>query len=114
MLGRRMCLIRIAPIAVALALALSSNAAASTVVTIQFDDGNADAYAAGQLLADRGMHATFYVNSGAIGSAGHMSWTQLHDLVAAGNEIGGHTLEHKNLKTLPTAGAGHQVCDERT
>jgi peptidoglycan/xylan/chitin deacetylase (PgdA/CDA1 family) len=85
----------------------------STVVTIQFDDGVADQYGALGPLSAHGMHATFYVNTGFIGDSAHMSWAQLQDLYAAGNEIGGHTLTHTNIKKLKPADARVQVCDDR-
>ena len=88
-------------------------AAAQTVVTIEFDDGNADQYQALAMLNARGMHATFYVNTGFIGDSTHMSWSQLHDLFTAGNEIAGHTLTHANLKHLKYADAHYQVCQDR-
>src|SRR5438132_12279341 len=88
-------------------------AAAQTVVTIEFDDGNADQYQALAMLNAHGMHATFYVNTGFIGDSTHMSWSQLHDLFAAANEIGGHTLTHANLKHLKYADAHYQVCQDR-
>jgi peptidoglycan/xylan/chitin deacetylase (PgdA/CDA1 family) len=90
-----------------------SAATAPTVVTIQFDDGVSDQYAALPLLTSHGMHATFYVNSGVIGDAAHMSWTQLQDLAAAGNEIAGHTLTHANIKKLKTGPARQEVCGDR-
>ena len=62
----------------------------------------ADQYGALALLNAHGMHATFYVNSGPIGDADHMSWAQLGDLAAAGNEIAGHTVTHANVKKLKT------------
>src|SRR5258707_10422582 len=88
-------------------------ATSPTVVTIEFDDGNADAYQALALLNAHGMHATFYVNTGVIGDSAHMSWTQLQSLFTAGNDIGGHTLTHANLKHLKTADARIQVCQDR-
>jgi len=88
-------------------------ATSPTVVTIQFDDGNANQYQALALLNAHGMHATFYVNSGVIGDSAHLSWSQLQDLFAAGNDIGGHTLTHTNLKHLKTADARQQVCQDR-
>jgi endoglucanase len=84
-----------------------------TVVTIQFDDGVADQYGALAMLNAHGMHATFYVNTGVIGDADHLSWAQIQDLAAAGNEIGGHTLHHVNLKPLKTADARMEVCQDR-
>jgi peptidoglycan/xylan/chitin deacetylase (PgdA/CDA1 family) len=88
-------------------------AAARTVVTIQFDDGTADAFDALAILQAHGMRATFYVNSGLIGTTGHMSWDQLQSLAQAGNEIAGHTLTHENLRGLSPAEARRQVCDDR-
>jgi peptidoglycan/xylan/chitin deacetylase (PgdA/CDA1 family) len=94
--------------------ARSARAATSpTVVTIQFDDGNANQYQALALLNAHGMHATFYVNTGVIDDSAHLSWSQLQDLFAAGNDIGGHTLTHANLKHLKTADARMQVCQDR-
>jgi len=84
-----------------------------TVVTIQFDDGTADQYGARVILSNHGMHATFYVNTGVIGDADHMSWAQLTDLATDGNEIAGHTLTHANLKHLKVADARQQVCGDR-
>jgi peptidoglycan/xylan/chitin deacetylase (PgdA/CDA1 family) len=84
-----------------------------TVVTIQFDDGVADQYGTLAILNAHDMHATFYVNTAVIGDADHMSWAQLQDLAAAGNEIAGHTLHHVNLKPLKVADARLEVCQDR-
>jgi len=59
------------------------------------------------------MRATFYVNTGTTGDATHLSWTQLHALAADGNDIGGHTLDHVNLKHLKMAAARQQICGDR-
>jgi len=90
-------------------------AATPTVVVLQFDDGYADQYPALSSLTAHGMHATFFVNSGPItaGDPTRLSWTQLQDLYAAGNEIAGHTVDHVNIKKLKEAPARHQVCDDR-
>ena len=90
-----------------------AGAQGQTVVSIQFDDGSADQYTARALLAAHQMHATFYVNSGVLGDAVHLTWAQLHDLSADGNEIAGHTLTHANLKHLKADAARHEVCDDR-
>jgi len=86
---------------------------AATVVSIQFDDGSAVQYGALAIMNANGMHATFYVSSAFIDDSTHLSWAQLGDLFAAGNEIGGHTLTHAHLKHLKTADARHEVCDDR-
>ncbi len=86
---------------------------AVTVVTIQFDDGNADQLNALALLSARNMAATFYINSGFIGDATHLSVADLQILHATGNEIGGHTIDHANIKKLKTADARYEVCTDR-
>jgi peptidoglycan/xylan/chitin deacetylase (PgdA/CDA1 family) len=90
-----------------------AQAAAVTVVSIQFDDGNVDQNTARDALAAHGMHATFYVNSGSIDTADHLSWAQLTALAADGHEITGHTVDHVNLKKLKAVALQHQVCDDR-
>jgi peptidoglycan/xylan/chitin deacetylase (PgdA/CDA1 family) len=84
-----------------------------TVVTIGFDDGTVDQFNALRVLKHHGMHATFFINSGFIGDSEHMSVAQLTSLAAAGNEIGGHTVDHANIQPLSTAEATAEVCDDR-
>jgi peptidoglycan/xylan/chitin deacetylase (PgdA/CDA1 family) len=91
----------------------TASAGGPTIVTIEFDDGNADQFQALDMLNAHGMHATFYVNTSFIGDSAHLSWTQLQQLFAAGNDIGGHTLTHTDLKKLKTAAARQQVCQDR-
>jgi len=86
---------------------------AVTVVTIQFDDGNADQINALAPLQARKMVATFYINSGFIGDPTHLSTTDLHALFNAGNEIAGHTIDHANVKKLKTADARQEICGDR-
>jgi peptidoglycan/xylan/chitin deacetylase (PgdA/CDA1 family) len=90
-------------------------AAASTVVTIGFDDGTADQLGALPILQAHGMTATFFVNSGSIADPEHehLSWADLHSLFDAGNEIAGHTVNHVNLAPLTTAEARQEVCTDR-
>ena len=91
-----------------------AHAAPLTVVTIQFDDGNADTiqWIDGSLNT-HGFNATWYVNSGSISTAGHLTWAQLTSLSAAGNEIGSHTINHVDIKKLKLADARFQVCQDR-
>src|SRR6266567_3697441 len=91
-------------------------ASATTVVSLTFDDGRQTQYAARTPLAAHGMHGTFYVNSGLVGSTTsdwHMTWSQLHDLAADGNEITGHSLTHSHLTTLSTSQLQQEICDDR-
>jgi len=114
-IGRSLLLILLALVALGLASATPAapTSTVETVVTIQFDDGRENAYGALPILEAHGMHATFYVNTDLLGGSGYMSWGQLADLAAAGNEIAGHTLTHANLKRLSTAAARREVCNDR-
>jgi peptidoglycan/xylan/chitin deacetylase (PgdA/CDA1 family) len=96
-----------------LAVPAVSHAAPLTVVTIQFDDGNADVYQWASSLNTHGFHATFYVNSGNIGTSGKMTWAQLTTLSQGGNEIASHTVDHVDIKKLKLADARYQVCQDR-
>jgi peptidoglycan/xylan/chitin deacetylase (PgdA/CDA1 family) len=87
--------------------------ARDTIVSLTFDDGNADNFAVAVVLQQYGMHATFYIPSGLVGSRGYMSWQQLHALQQGGNEIGGHSLDHVNIGELQPAALRHEVCDDR-
>ena len=89
------------------------SAGQQTVVTIGFDDGYADQYNARSIFSSHAMHATFFVNSAMVGDSTHMTWAQLQDLYADGNEIAGHGLTHANLKSHKVYPLMHEVCDDR-
>lgn len=92
-----------------------AQAASPTVVSLTFDDGQSSQYSVLPMLQSRGMKGTFYINSGMVGSSGYyMTWAQVQELHNAGNEIGGHTLTHKDLTTLSLSAATTEVCDDRT
>ncbi len=83
------------------------------IVSLTFDDGFGSQSSAAQILRERGMRGTFYVNSGMIGEPGRLSREQLRKLVADGHEIGGHTTDHVHLPTVDTSEELRQVCDDR-
>jgi peptidoglycan/xylan/chitin deacetylase (PgdA/CDA1 family) len=89
--------------------------AGQTIVTLTFDDGTEDQYRAREMLAAHGgMDATFFVNSSVIGSnPSYMTWQQLKNLYADGNEVAGHTMNHPHLTTSDADEAGRQVCYDR-
>jgi peptidoglycan/xylan/chitin deacetylase (PgdA/CDA1 family) len=90
--------------------------ARTTDVSLTFDDGLKSAYGLRSMLADHDVHATFYVNSGTIDRhyGAVMTWAQISDLAADGNDIGGHTVDHRNITRGTYAWVHRQVCDDRT
>ncbi|WP_406369927.1 polysaccharide deacetylase family protein [Streptomyces sp. NBC_00647] len=95
---------------------------------LTFDDGYADfASTVAPLLAARGLGSTLYVTTGALSAAGRpsgggpfpsvatLSWAQVRELDAAGVEIGGHTVNHPQLDTLPRTSVREEVagCKQR-
>jgi peptidoglycan/xylan/chitin deacetylase (PgdA/CDA1 family) len=85
--------------------ALASGKRPARAVVLTFDDGYADAATTAlPLLRKYGAHATFYVSSGFVGSARHLTWKQMRDLRAAGNEVACHGTLHLDLTTLDAAG----------
>jgi peptidoglycan/xylan/chitin deacetylase (PgdA/CDA1 family) len=80
-------------------------------VSMTFDDGDASQYQTLGPLSAHGMHATYYIPS----NDHSMSWSQVDDLYAHGNDIGGHTLDHVDLtsSSLTYDQKVHEVCDDR-
>src|SRR4051794_19083048 len=104
---------RAATLAVVALLAVPLGArAASTTVSIQFDDGRGE-HAVRAILAKHHVHATFFINTGYVGTPDHFTWKDLHDLAADGNEIAGHTLTHRDLATLSPAEQRREICGDR-
>jgi peptidoglycan/xylan/chitin deacetylase (PgdA/CDA1 family) len=98
-------------------LAAATASAQTTVVSLTFDHGLLNQYTAVRpLLKQHGLRATFFVNSGHIGTDKYyyMSWGQLQALYADGNEVGGHTLTHANPTGLTPDQQRTEVCDDRT
>ena len=84
------------------------------VVSLTFDDGYANQFtAAAPILAAHGMQGTFFVPSGFVGSSVYMSWSQVSALVAAGNEVGGHTVDHVDLTSVTASQARQEICADR-
>jgi peptidoglycan/xylan/chitin deacetylase (PgdA/CDA1 family) len=114
---------QLATVAVAVVLAMlplnamTAQAATGPVtVSLTFDDTLASQYTLGyqQALAPHGDGATFFVNSGIVGSGtSKLTWAQLQDMQAHGQEIGGKTVDGANLTTLTAAAATAEVCNDR-
>ncbi len=86
----------------------------NTVVSLTFDDGDADNYSVRSVLTENNLHATFYVVSGFTNSNGYMTDGQLRDLYNDGNEIGGHALNHIKLTDVRGADLKREVCQDRS
>lgn len=89
-------------------------ATAPTIVSITFDDGLSEQNAAAEILHKHGLRGTFYISSGAVGTPGYFEHGDLTRLASLGHEIGGHTVSHPDLTTLPPDEARRQVCADRT
>ncbi|MDX6394630.1 MAG: hypothetical protein QOJ73_5693 [Streptosporangiaceae bacterium] len=92
---------------------LAAAAAARTVVSFTFDDGDADQMAAARVLHKYRLDGTFYIITGAVGAPQYVTPADLHTLVAEGDEIGGHTVSHLELPHVTAAEARRQVCAGR-
>jgi peptidoglycan/xylan/chitin deacetylase (PgdA/CDA1 family) len=98
--------------ALELTAALARGERPERAVVLTFDDGYADAATAAlPLLLRYGARATFFVSSGFVGTARHMTWAQLRVLRAVGMEVACHGTQHLDLSKLDRAGqmreAGH-------
>ncbi|AGB24292.1 putative xylanase/chitin deacetylase [Mycobacterium sp. JS623] len=85
----------------------------ATVVSLTFDDGYASQALAETIMATHHMNGTFYIPSGFVGVPGRMTLDQIKAIQDAGNEIGGHTVNHLHLPALQPAEQARQVCDDR-
>lgn len=95
-------------------------------VVITFDDGCRNVFANTlDILARRGFRATQFLVVDLIGKTnewdtkhGHgaealMDEAQIREWIAAGHEIGSHSLTHRNLSKLDEASAREQICDSK-
>ena len=90
-----------------------ASAATGTIVSMTFDDANADQLPAEQKLKSKGMKGTFFLVSGFIGFPGYMTLANVQSMVADGQEIAGHTISHPDLATVSIDEATRQICNDR-
>jgi peptidoglycan/xylan/chitin deacetylase (PgdA/CDA1 family) len=96
-------------------VAQTASAATTTVVSLNFDNNVANEYYLGyqDALQPAGVDATFYINSGTIGTSNKLSWSELDNLALAGDDIGGKTVDGINLTTLSTQQQVSEICNDR-
>ena len=94
---------------------LPAAARAQTVVSLTFDDGIKTQMQIRSSLTSHGMRGTFFINSGTIGTGSYnMTWADVDALNADGNEIGGHTVDHKRLTDLTASEQRAEICNDAT
>jgi len=82
--------------------------------SLTFDDGAASDYEqAFPVLAELGLRATFFVVPTRIDTPGHVTWVQLREMLAAGMEIGSHSMTHPFLDGLDAAGLRREFGDSK-
>ena len=92
----------------------AEGSAAKVIVSLTWDDGRANQFESVAIQEAHGMKATYYINSGEIGSTGYyLTRAQLDAIAASGNEIGGHTVHHENLTSVTIDQATKAICDDR-
>jgi peptidoglycan/xylan/chitin deacetylase (PgdA/CDA1 family) len=94
-----------------------------TVVTFAWGGGLADQMPSLPIFQKYGMHATYFVASGLVcllgqaecrKSSPYLTIGDLHRIAADGDEIGGLSVLHQQLTTVPVAEAKREICDDRS
>lgn len=91
----------------------SSPASPTTVVSLTYDDGNADQLLVQPAMRAAGLVGTYYVASGLVDTPSYMTRAEVTALAAAGNEIGGHTVNHLDLAPASPDEVLRQICLDR-
>jgi peptidoglycan/xylan/chitin deacetylase (PgdA/CDA1 family) len=91
----------------------AAHAAPNTIITLTFDDANADQVPAAAILKSNGLKGTFFTPSGFLNAPNYMTTQEALALQADGNEIGGHTVTHPDLAQMGADEVKRQVCTDR-
>ena len=87
-------------------------------IILTFDDGYNDAYHfALPILEAHGYSGMFYIITGKVGWAAYLNWKQIRTMLAAGMQIGSHTVHHVDMGSLlmySTALAQHELQASQT
>jgi peptidoglycan/xylan/chitin deacetylase (PgdA/CDA1 family) len=83
-------------------------------LTLSFDDNLIEHYDAALMMERYGMSGTFYVNSGRLSTTStYLRTAQVKELENRGHEIGGHTINHRNLLQSTDTIRRQQICDDK-
>lgn len=94
-----------------------------TVVTFAWGGGLSDQMPSLAIFGRYRMHATYFVPSGLVctlsqaqclGSSPYLTIADIREIAAGGNEIGGLSVTHQQLTTMPVAEAKREICDDRS
>jgi peptidoglycan/xylan/chitin deacetylase (PgdA/CDA1 family) len=92
------------------------------IVTFAWGGGVNDQMAALPMFRKYGMHATYFIPSGLVcmlspaecrKSSPYLTLDDIRKIAADGNEIGGLSVTHQQLTTMPLAEAKREICDDR-
>lgn len=82
--------------------------------SLTFDDGAASDYAeAFPVLRELGMRATFFVVPTLVETPGYVTWGQLREMLAAGMEVGSHSLTHPFMHELDQVGVRREFGESK-
>ena len=82
--------------------------------SLTFDDGASSDYTvAFPVLRELGLRATFFVVPTLVDNPGYVTWGQLLEMVAAGMEVGSHSLTHPFVHALDRAGLLHEFGESK-
>ena len=94
-----------------------------TVVSFAWGGGLASQMTAMPILRQYGMRATYFVPTGLVclhsqqqcrKTSPYLTYGDVHELLAGGNDVGGLSVLHQPLAGLPAAEAAREVCDDRS
>lgn len=83
-------------------------------VVFTWDDGWSTHPTIAQMHADRGQAATFYITSNLLGTSQHMAGSDVAAIQALGHEIGCHSADHTDMKTLTAVTRAAQWASKAT
>lgn len=81
---------------------------------LTFDDGYASDYdVVFPLLSEKGLCATFFLITGCIGSAGHLTRDQAREMSRYGMKFGSHSRTHRRMTSISSEDAAREFIDSR-